>query len=797
MPALSELRVSRRALTSPLAGLIFRPSPNRFHEALHSPELATPIPMLGLIAAATEKPGQMRISLPFNQGEQNFQFGSSDVIDAVAISPDSRKVAVGTHDPRTRKQTISIMTLQKADSSRTVIMEQGYPTDFASSSLVWSPSGQYIGVTSYVASGGDTTVFDVFGNDNRIRNRNSQTIGFSPNERWFISKGDHNDGTLTINDLATERPIPFGLRVFDQPIWMPSSETFIITANKVISLYNPLSGERTPLTTGEKVYAVSPDGRYIIYAERRSPDVYMSLFDIHKKQKVALPQQPFPFAYWDALVRFKDPETAYIVGTNNQQMSILTYRVGVPRFTDFQKVPVPPPAGVYTSQTVNKIIAQPDNPEWFLVHKVEHTNGMTKISFFICSSGGQAFPISVINQKEAATSVVDTRVNVPNNGEIYQTDEKQYIVQDGKKFTTTPGETSEMMGAGQRKIHRTSEQAVSALPEGEQQFTFVEGDLITSDGKTWWYLANKARHEVNRELFKAKTRFNRAEHVIPQWMLDRISIGKDVWNGRPTFSDWDGTLKETQLDGGIMYMFISGYSSDTEGNAKAFEKLQAALIAAGCKRTQFLNMTYNTEVNPRTHEIEPHPYTSSDTKRSLIESIRHMENGFARYCQLLPRTIFIPIGHSLGGVMSFNLGTRNAGRTRAVVTLDSPLLGFDGVEATTTDNQILSYVGPDCSRDLARMAHDPEMKDIMAKLTKMMQKRGVGVITLENDDDWFVQGHVAVLPDANTQFNGKPVQLTWQLGHRPANWSLGEIVFGHGQIKEDDNVIKMLVSVLT
>jgi pimeloyl-ACP methyl ester carboxylesterase len=171
-----------------------------------------------------------------------------------------------------------------------------------------------------------------------------------------------------------------------------------------------------------------------------------------------------------------------------------------------------------------------------------------------------------------------------------------------------------------------------------------------------------------------------------------------------------------------------------------FERMKAAFRAGGYGRDALLDFSYNGgAVDVGTWD--PEPYQCEDTDRLLAANVATLDSMLADYKAEHDDAHFALVGHSLGGVVAFLTGARDAARpddeklgVDVVVTLDAPLHGVSADKKI-----ILDFVSCEktwrAGADFVAMRLDPSTADVRRYQAAVMAQQGVRLATLGNTRD--------------------------------------------------------------
>lgn len=380
-------------------------------------------------------------------------------------------------------------------------------------------------------------------------------------------------------------------------------------------------------------------------------------------------------------------------------------------------------------------------------------------------------------------------------GDIFTSGGKTFIFKDGKRHLI---ENEEAVGYFQGNRSALAEGLTPLISESESKISFLSEDVIgNKDGL--WYLRNLKRYKIqNWDWFKERQRYTKVPISIDKGIIEMIPVGEvpGPKEGQLGWLDWDGTLKEFQPYGGRMIIFVGGYDGNTTSQLEAFAQIKAKLVEKGWNERQFLEATYNIDIDTRRKLVLPTAYFSENTKIYPPQSFSKMRLELQRYKEMFPLTKFVLIGHSLGGLMAFESAIGNEDAVETVITLDSPLKGFDRALWNELSDHIVQFMGHEVGDYLVPMGDDTEKVAQQEQKAQQMRDRGTKIFTFANKHDWFVRNKVAVLDKADTLFDGREVALVWELGHFPATSFWGDLVFGHGQILREAEFLDYLVQLL-
>lgn len=383
--------------------------------------------------------------------------------------------------------------------------------------------------------------------------------------------------------------------------------------------------------------------------------------------------------------------------------------------------------------------------------------------------------------------------------------DRQFLFMGGRKYPIEHTETAEYFGGQAESL---PEVLVAFIPEGEN-ISFRPGNAVgDKENKDFgiWYLRNGKRYRIqNWEWFlRGQRRPPETEPVsVDKTILERIPEGEPTLvqkEGEMGWLDWDGNFIEFQPYGGRMIIFIGGYDGSTSSQIEAFRQIKEKLVEKGWRRTQFLEATYNIDIEAlHRGEIKPKEYKSEDTKLDPMLSASKLRLQARRYKEMLPLTNFIIMGHSLGGLEGFEASLGHTDSTEMVITLDSPLKGVDRAalnEHFGPDiDGIIRVLGEAVGRYLVSMAENPAAQQAQEDKTAFLRSRGVKVFTFSNDDDWFVRNRVSVLDNSDSEFEGQSLELIRHLGHlRPRG--PGDFLTGHGQVLQEGSFLEELARIL-
>jgi len=790
MPAQSEL--TRRGLINKASGLVllpqFRPDFATLTEQSETPSN----PFLLGQQVSLDSRGKVVVSNLFTGVERQLQLPVGDIFGVPKISPNGETAALWCAEPRVRRSSLFLANLANPNVPPEKIFESTGSDETAY--IRWSPDSQWVNVTHGTSR---EPVWKLFFLPEKKQYwgeyYSGGTVTFSPNGRWML---EAKTEWRMLFDLQTTNVTRWRQPMTGSPFdtWSPDSSrvAFVTTDGRdknLLCITNIEANQLQVVGTGSTPFGFSPDNRFFVYLESDVP-TRVAIFDTTTGRKGTLAN--LSNFYQGAEVLFLDNTrfrmvTHEVVGNNmsRQDMaasSVVNAETGqieeqkrIKLGDDirlFSRYTFPDPPLFTNSDWISGVSLGVENPTLYAISL--ETGDVLKTTNVTSVAAGYSDTQLFVLQQQAAIRTPKDIVYLPKNGKLYQ--------------LAGQGTAQLLQIDTPDKTINIPRHILESLPQGET-LGFVLGDMVTADGKTWWYLRNNKRYLIsNPDKFIANLRFDRRKRVVSEWALQSVEVGDESHEGKEFFQDYDGMYKTAQQDGGRMILFISGYDTNSEKHAGTWDKLMSYLVVKGWKYTQYLNGTYNVEVDPYTHQIVPRKYDEEHTKRYPPENSPRFDWLLTRYKMLFPRTKFILVGHSLGGYMAFHLAQQHMDAVETVITLDSPLKGLDRTLWNEYADVIAGSLGKDCGEYLVALGDNPNTVREVEMQAIRLTENGVRLFTFANEDDWFVRKGVALLDGS--------VQSLWQLGHFPFGNSVTEIFTGHGQILRDRGVMQTLAAIL-
>ncbi|MBI2590545.1 MAG: hypothetical protein HYW33_01520 [Candidatus Blackburnbacteria bacterium] len=811
MPAAAEL--TRRGLINKASGLVLLPRFRPDFATLTEQSEAPSDPFLLGQQVSLDTRGKVVVSNLFTGVEKQFQLPVGDIFGVPKISPNGETAALWCAEPRVRRSSLFLANLANPNVPPEKIFESTGSDETAY--IRWSPDSQWVNVTHGTSR---EPVWKLFFLPEKKQYWSEYysggTVTFSPNGRWML---EAKTEWRMLFDLQTKNVTRWRQPMTGYPFdtWSPDSSmvAFITTDGRnrnLLCMTSPETDQFIIVGTGSTPFGFSPDGRFLVYLETETPATFSvfdknmgrkrtiaSLSNLHQGTEVVfLDETRFRMVTVELISNNRIMQPVYTVSVVNAETGKVENKRQI-KLDDvrlFSRYLLSDPPLFTNSDWISGVSLRPENPTLYAISL--ETGYVLKTTNITSVATGYSDTQLFVLQQQAAIRTPKDEIFLPRNGKLHQLEST---------------ETAQLLQVGvPQKAISIPHHVLESLPTGEN-LKFILGDLVTADGKTWWYLRDNKRYtvrDVNK--FINNSRFDRRKHIVPDWALQPVEVGEEQIGEKDFFLDWDGTPKEAQRDGGRMILFISGYGTNSESHAETWDKIMRYLANHGWKYTQFLNGTYNVEVAPYTHDIVPQNYDGEHTKRYPPQNLSRFNLSLTRYKRLFPRTKIIIIGHSLGGHFAVNLALRHTDAVETVITLDSPLggvnldrLGFLATLVTpamgvqSIREWLSEQIGQDTSEYLIDLYERQSGRARAEGQVQELARNSVKVFTLENTDDWFVTPDVALLDNSLHEVNGQPVQLGWQLGHTPFGGSATEIFTGHGQILRDRDVLRTIATILS
>jgi len=198
-------------------------------------------------------------------------------------------------------------------------------------------------------------------------------------------------------------------------------------------------------------------------------------------------------------------------------------------------------------------------------------------------------------------------------------------------------------------------------------------------------------------------------------------------------------------------VFLQGYYThyDAQGTMSTaleehtFEMLKSAFVVQGYAAERLLDYGYEGGTVSAAGEWQPAPYSCGDTDRRSEESLRVLERMLRDYRERHPKAHFTLVGHSLGGLLAFLEGAREAQRPEGerlgidvVVTLDAPLRGVDADKKIILDNFVPCTVKTYAAGgEVVAAKLDAGTPALRAGQATAMAAQGIRLATLGNAND--------------------------------------------------------------
>lgn len=247
------------------------------------------------------------------------------------------------------------------------------------------------------------------------------------------------------------------------------------------------------------------------------------------------------------------------------------------------------------------------------------------------------------------------------------------------------------------------------------------------------------------------------------------------------------------------FVFLNGVRSscyDNYGNM-SFTTIRAELRKAGyifCD-DRFILYSY-TGGQMTAGKWCPNPYGPKDTVQPLSLSISHLSDLLDELSQAHPEAGFVLIGHSLGGRVAFDYlsvaKSEIRERIKAVITLDSPLLGA-GILIPGFIQEIMDegnvWRGPAVQQLIAEAFQVNKMTQFRKDILDDEDYSEIRIATFGSYQDLLVGPLTSCLYDEknNPMTDGNIVHVPFL--------SLGDL-FNHVQIIDNPEVIKYILSLL-
>lgn len=673
--------------------------------------------------------------------------------------------------------------------------------------LEWSQNSKKLRIASGHHGRGKGIVVDIDTEQALFEYRGGIYGRFSPDGNWFARVEEKDLEVRRISDGYR-----FIIRNNDSFSWSPDSSSLVFNRCLMwkdgvwgpecmytqLALYDLVKGEQRNLDYSEP-YAVpffSPSGEKVFFRQRANTRLtHFSVLNVRdgKNSIIDLTRfvdQGFELVNWDW--RFYGEETVLGYGGKRNDPRLYFFWIDVANGSVKKQQWLSP--GRDESVKFKSLF---DAGMIFEVWNKSANRWEYRIAP-ITERGGQLEIVQRIPLLRSAEpfSHGDDLFAVLREGNQFRVGEQNFLFLGGRKYLIEHEESAEYFGGQRDSI---PEGLAWFIPEGEK-IGFLPGDVVGDKDLGIWYLRNGKRYKIqNWDRFVERQRFDRGVWPVPAWVIERIPTGEvpEPILGREGILDWDGKIKEYQPFGGRMIIFMGGYAGNTTSQLEAFQPIKTRLIERWSER-QFLEATYKVEINAPRKLIVPRAYFSQDTKVYPPQSFSKLRLQIERYKQMFPMTKFILVGHSLGGPMVFEAAAAHTDAIEAVISLDGSIEGIDKaflIEVPELLDPVVSALGDDVIGYMNVLGDDSVRRQEQEDKALWLRGRKVRVFTFSNDDDWLVRNRVAVLSSSDSEFEGRPVRLIWQLGHFEPR-SVEDLLSGHEQILKEESFLEELARIL-
>lgn len=718
--------------------------------------------------------GNKRVTLGLPQGYAPTSLRMSEDQDFVGITAGSQR-------------GLSLFTLDLPTLSLDQIPLNLPPGPYGSVRL--SGDNRWAGITNGSPMDMSAKIIDVNTKDQLWFSRSDGSpLSFSQSTPWV---GVRQPGEIVFIDLEsqTAKSVQLSQPTDSQPteiIWSWDGQTATFTSDRKIYLFDTRSQEVEQIGTGTR--AIGPVGpASVLIIESELPWTQYAIIDITTQEKRRLRTLPQYFA--GASMTSTDRTLTLATKSPTGNLNVFEFDTANLRTRYEKTIPLPKNAVVPSRGNFNSPRLL-HSWEWVLYSTIDNGVRWHAVSYIT----GQT--ISLSPTLPGNLMLGDIAISpIPSGGPIpVSTAKRPYIINNSARYALDPN--TQYTFKHYVPFASTGRSAVEGLPEGEDgSLDFKQGDLIT-DETAWWYVRNGIYPINDVEKFKAGTRFSGNQTKIPEWSLGELNFGKEPTLRGNSVLYWDGTLKDSQPDGGILYLFLSGYLTSSQDHDNTWKYLEDRFEERGLGKRQRLAGTYNSEVNPSTGSLVIEPYEAFHTKKHPLENLKRMDTFLTDLKRRFPRSRVIGIGHSLGGFMLFNGALRHPDLFEAVITIDSPLMGLDRSYWSERMDVLFDIAGKECGEYLVELGDDPSTPNKVYTDGLSLRESGVSVFTMTNEDDLFVRKNVSVLASSNTSYRGQNIQLVWQLGtYGGYGLSLRELVTGHGQMLRDREIANTILKI--
>ncbi|MCF8010199.1 MAG: alpha/beta fold hydrolase [Clostridiales bacterium] len=253
-------------------------------------------------------------------------------------------------------------------------------------------------------------------------------------------------------------------------------------------------------------------------------------------------------------------------------------------------------------------------------------------------------------------------------------------------------------------------------------------------------------------------------------------------------------------------VFIKGLSTKCDGtcyNNMCFNFFRKKLTPYGFnyKDCRFIQYSYRggNIINGKWH---PNKYSIEDTGQPVEISMMYLDNLIENVSRAYPKAKFILVGHSLGGLIAFNLvskylenDNKKVNKIKNVITLNSPLTGniynIPGYILNILENNGYIWGSTAVRQLMLQHKYKPKIESWRIEVVKKAQKNGIDIATFATSQDLIVLPRSACLLDQEDHLltNGGFISVN------PLNKLPGSI-YGHEQILQQEKIADYIISSL-
>lgn len=724
-------------------------------------------------------------------------------IGGMSVSPDGTRLAVWREKSDAGGFEVFLASVFGDEVSRLApeVINNLDAYDRFGTFLRWSPDGRKLAVISGQHGGGKTVVFDPENGQKIFERRGSLFSEFSPDGNWFAKAGNRDIEVIGMEGQGI--PIRNGGRLFS---WSPDSR-FIAFQGCIMwspgtwgdqCMYSNLSvfeveTQRVRAFGQSEPYfspVFSPDGKRIVFRKPSNTRIAsLSVLDLERGEtkSINLPSEEFSLNQnWT--ISFRNNNEALIWGQRESDYRLQLLLVDIRNARLLQQYWVSYTGIVFFLQAFqDKFIYGSED-------FVEEKRTYFLVDFL--PRDGALSPVPLADSPNSAGWLAKSTeiFGTVKEGDLIQSSNESFLYLDGRARRIIHEETRQFF---ENQRGELPPGLAPFVPEGEK-IEFLPGEVIGHEDLGLWYLRNGKRYRIqNWDWFQSKQRFTNQPKSVERAIVERISAAQvpEPILGRNTILDWDGGLKEFQPFGGRMILFIGGYDGNTTSQLAGFQQIKGKLMEKGWNEKQFLEATYNIDIDVGRRLVLPTAYFAEHTHIYPPQNFSKISLEIQRYKEMFPLTKFILIGHSLGGLMALESARDHPDAVESVITLDSPIKGFDHFWWEEWQDLIVHYVGHEVGRYLVPIGSNDSAKEAQEEKVMFLRSREVKVFTFANYSDLFVTGEVALANNPSTEFEGQPVSLVWFLPRTPLEDPVSDLIFGHGQILRDESFIEHLMRI--